>query len=299
MNKSKPLKKKPFEKLTITDNYMFQAVMRDSDRVRPLLEMVLGKIIRKIIVVETEKSKESGYQSRGIRMDVYIEDDENSVYDVEMQTTKKRFLGKRFRYYQSAIDVEHVTKGEDFGKLKTSHIIFITTYDPFGRGWFLYPFSTLCPWDSSIKMRDSSFRYVLNTKGTTDANGHPVSPEIKELLAYMDGKSPQSEYTRMLDDAVKEVKQSEERRLEYMSINTFAADERIVGRYSTYVQSIRDTTYTDDILAGVLKIKPKTINNIRLVIKEHPDWDDDDIADEVIDLEDDDDLPEPWQESGE
>ena len=58
--------KKPFEQLTITDNYMFKMVMRDPNRVKPLLEMVLKKKIRKVVIVETEKTKETGSSSRGI-----------------------------------------------------------------------------------------------------------------------------------------------------------------------------------------------------------------------------------------
>ena len=32
-------------------------------------------------------------------------------------------------------------------------------------------------------------------------------------------------------------------------------------------------------------MKPELLRDIRLVIQEHPDWDDDDVADEVLDLE--------------
>ena len=73
MAKRKSPTRKPFEQLTITDNYMFQAVMRDTKRVKPLLEMVLGKKIQKLEFVEIEKTVENGYDSRGIRMDIYVE----------------------------------------------------------------------------------------------------------------------------------------------------------------------------------------------------------------------------------
>lgn len=278
--------RKPFEQLTITDDYMFKTVMRDPERVKPLLEMVLKKKIRKIEIVETEKTKDPGYNSRGIRMDVYIEDDENTVYDIEMQTAKKRHFGKRFRYYQSAIDVDIVTKGDSVGKLKTSYIIFIITYDQFGKGWYMYPFETLCSWDSSIKMNDAAQWIVLNTTGTKDAKGHEVSAEIKDMLSYMNDGVPRSDYARMLDNAVKEIKQSEERRLEYMSINANAGDLLEVGQYSSYVSSVRDTTFPDDILTAVLKIKLDTLKIIRFVIKAHPDWNDEIVAEKVLDLED-------------
>ena len=52
--------RKLFDQLTITDNYMFEAIMRDPERVKPLLEMVIEKKIRKIILVETEKAQETG-----------------------------------------------------------------------------------------------------------------------------------------------------------------------------------------------------------------------------------------------
>ena len=287
-HEEKTPEKKPFEKLTITDDYMFKMVMRDPDRVKPLLEMVLGKKIRKIEVVETEKTKETGYYSRGIRMDVYIEDDENTVYDVEMQTSKRRYFGKRFRYYQSAIDVDIVRKGESVGKLKTSYIIFITTYDPYGKGWYMYPFEPLCSWDPSIKMNDAATRIVLNTTGTKDAEGHEVSDEIKDMLSYMNDGVPKSDYTKMLDDAVKEIKQSEERKVEYMSINVRDADVMDVGDYRRVVRSVRKNKHnlSDLILADTLDVVPKTIRIVRFVIKLHPDWNDEVIADKVLDLED-------------
>lgn len=280
------LVKKPFEELTITDNYMFQAVMSDPKNVKPLLEMIIGKKISKIVVVEQEKTVETGYTSRGIRMDVYVEDDEDTVYDVEMQASKKRHFDKRFRYYQSAIDVDIVNKGESVGKLKKSLIIFITTYDPYGKGWYIYPFETICSWDSEVRMKDETKRIVLNTKGTKDKEGHEVSEEIKEMLSFMDGKTPKTEYAKMLDAAVHEIRQSEERRREYMSINAERADDKELGRFSGYVNSVRDSQYSDDILINVLKIDGKTLMYVRQVLSEHPDWDDEEVAEEVLNIVD-------------
>ncbi|MBR4776022.1 MAG: Rpn family recombination-promoting nuclease/putative transposase [Lachnospiraceae bacterium] len=280
--------KKPFEALTIADNYMFQSIMRDKKKAKPLLEMVLRKKIKDIIYVEVEKTKETGYRTRGIRMDVYIEDDEKIVYDIEMQGFQKPHFGKRFRYYQSAMDVDVVNKGDSFGKLRKSYIIFFTCYDPYGKGWYMYPFKTICEWDSDIVMDDEAERIVMNVKGYKDKEGHEVSEEIKELLSYMDGNSPKSDYTKMLDEAVKEVKQNEERRSEYMSINTFAADEREMGEYRTYVEQIRgndDGFVADDVLIRVLRIPDRILINVRKVIKEHPDWDDEEVAEEVLALE--------------
>ncbi len=284
MTEQKKRTKKPFDELTITDNYMFQTVMADPKHVRPLLEMVIGKKIRKIEVLTSEKTFETGYDSRGIRMDVYVEDDDNTVYDVEMQASKRRFLGKRFRYYQSSIDVDIVNKGDDYGVLKDSFIIFITTYDPFGKSWYMYPFETICTWDSSIKMKDHAKRIILNTKGTKDKEGHEVSDEIKDMLSYMDGNTPESDYAKMLDNAVKKVKDNQKRRHEYMNLNVFSIDERILGKYSEKVELIRDNNglLSDDTLIKFLKITPEFLHCAREAIEKYPDWDDEDIADYVI-----------------
>lgn len=281
-----PVVKKPFDELTITDNYMFQAVMRDPKNVKPLLEMIIGKRISRIDVAEQEKTVETGYNSRGIRMDVYVEDDEDTVYDIEMQASKKRHFDKRFRYYQSAIDVDIVNKGESVGKLKKSLIIFITTYDPYGKGWYMYPFETICSWDPEVRMKDEAKRIVLNTKGTKDKEGYEVSEEIKEMLSFMDGKAPNTEYAKMLDAAVQEIRQSEERRREYMSINVERADDKELGEYRGYVKSVRDSHYPDEILVDVLKIDGKTLMYVRQVLSEHPDWDDEEVAEEVLNIVD-------------
>ena len=284
MSSTKKRTKKPFDELTITDNYMFQTVMTEPKHVRPLLEMIIGKKIRKIEVLTPEKTVETGYDSRGIRMDVYVEDDENTVYDVEMQASRRRSLGKRFRYYISSIDVDIVNKGDDFGVLKDSFIIFITTYDPFDKGWYMYPFETICSWDNSVKMKDHAKRIILNTKGTKDKEGHEVSVEIKGMLSYMDGNTPDSDYAKMLDDAVKKVKNNQERRNEYMNLNLFAIDERVLGKYSEKVERIRKNNgqLSDDQLIKFMEITPEFLQCVREAIENNPDWDDEDVADYAL-----------------
>ena len=214
MSSIKKRTKKPFDELTITDNYMFQTVMTEPKHVRPLLEMVIGKKIRKI----------------------------------------------------------------------DSFIIFITTYDPFDKGWYMYPFETICTWDSSVKMKDHAKRIILNTKGTNDKEGHEVSDEIKGMLSYMDGNTPDSDYAKMLDDAVKKVKDNQERRNEYMNLNLFAIDERVIGKYSKVVEQIRNNNglLSDEMMVKFMNITPEFLQCVREAIENNPDWDDEDVADYAI-----------------
>ena len=277
--------RKPFDQLTITDNYMFQAVMKDEIRAKKLLEIILGCKIRKLKVHEAEKTEESGYNSRGIRMDVYLEDDENTVYDIEMQPSRKRYLPKRFRYYQASMDVATLNKGDGFGKLKKSFIIFFVTYDLFKEDRYRYTFKTYCEENKDIELEDDATKIVFNTKGKVGQ----ISDEVKALLAYMDGQAPTSEYTKELDDAVKSVKENEVMRMDYMSINANNFEQQELGTYKTYVKMVRKNMgrMADDAIMSFMDITPILLSNIRLVITQHPDWDDEEVADEVLDMDED------------
>ena len=65
---------KPIEELTIVDDFMFGAVMRDPRLCKPLLELVLDVKIRKIEYPELQKTIGERYGSKSIRLDVYVED---------------------------------------------------------------------------------------------------------------------------------------------------------------------------------------------------------------------------------
>ena len=104
------------------------------------------------------------------------------------------------------------------------------------------------------------------------------------MLSYMVRNAPESDYARMLDDVVKNVKRNQERRHEYMNLNVFATDERVLGMYSKVVEQIRgsDALVSDEILVKILKISPEFLSCVRKTIEENPDWDDEDVADYAI-----------------
>ena len=76
---------KNWEDLTISDDYMFKLVMRRKRICKKMLERILKVKIFDITYLETEKSMTATPDSKGIRLDVYVEDDQHTVYNVEMQ----------------------------------------------------------------------------------------------------------------------------------------------------------------------------------------------------------------------
>lgn len=85
-----------------------------------VLEAILDEPIHDIKYLGEELSLKAGYESKGVRLDVYVEDEAHTVYDVEMQVGSEtdEELAKRMRYYQSQMDADHLARGKDYVELK-------------------------------------------------------------------------------------------------------------------------------------------------------------------------------------
>ncbi len=56
--------------------------------------------------------------ARGIRLDVYVDDDKGTIYNIEMQAANNDNLPKRSRYYESLTDLDILELGATFRRLK-------------------------------------------------------------------------------------------------------------------------------------------------------------------------------------
>ena len=270
---------KPIEELTIVDDFMFGAVMSDSRYCKPLLELALGVKIRKIEYPEPQKAIKERYASKSVRLDVYVEDDAGTVYDVEIQTTDKKNLPRRTRYYQGMIDLRILEKGGDYKALRKSFVIFICTYDPFGQGRWVYTFENLCKEDTRIALDDGAAKVILNTKGRVGE----INADLKALLRYMDGAAPESAYTLALDNAVMAIRTDEKWRRDYMLLSEKLQESKRLGEHTRSVAQVRKFRHRfgADELAEIYILHPKAVQAILDAIDAHPDWDDETIAENV------------------
>ncbi|MEL3905900.1 MAG: PD-(D/E)XK nuclease family transposase [Treponema sp.] len=81
---------KNFDDLTIIDDYIFCTVMEDPELCKELLTMLLQDKVGKIIKLFRQKPIETQIASKGVRLDIMIEDEDGKIYDVEMQTTDQK-----------------------------------------------------------------------------------------------------------------------------------------------------------------------------------------------------------------
>ena len=218
---------KPWEELTIQDDYMFKLIMGVKRICLSLLQSILHVEIADIHYLETEKSVDARYQGKGIRMDVYVRDDANTVYNIEMQVRmpEGKSLFKRTRYYQSMIDADLLETGADYDDLNKTIIIFICPFDPFGKGRHIYTFRSFCAEDKTLELSDDATKIFLNAKGTLN----DVDESIKAFLDYVNGIVCNDPLVRAIDEEIRRIKEEHEERVSYMTFAMKMMEERKEG----------------------------------------------------------------------
>ena len=225
-------RKKQLKELTIKDNFMFGAVMMDEENCKGLLERVL-QIPIDHVEISKEKSIVYHPEYKGVRLDVYAKDENQTRYNVEMQVQKKPALGKRSRYYQSQMDMELLLAGEDYAELPNTYVILICDFDPFGEEKYQYTFQIACRESSEVNLEDGRTIIFLSTHGKNESE---VPEELVTLLQYMREDVNGSEreyhdsYVERLQKFIREVKSNREMEERFMVFEEMLREERAEGR---------------------------------------------------------------------
>ena len=211
---------KTLKELNLEDDFLFAQVMSDKDICKEFLEKLLELQIEKIEMPENQKTIDLVLESKGIRLDIYVKDENNTVYNVEMQRGKHKNIPKRLRYYQGNIDLDLINKGEDYRKLAKSYIIFICTFDLFNKGRHKYTFETVCKEDNSIRLEDDINKIILNTKGIMK----DLNDEIIEFLKYVEHSDSETadkakgDLVKIIHNRVIEVKNNPKVEAQFMTL---------------------------------------------------------------------------------
>ena len=76
--------RKPFEGLTISDDFMFCKVMEHESLCRPFLEMLFSAQIDKITYLSSQNTVTTNLGAKTVRLDVLVKDEDGTSYDIEM-----------------------------------------------------------------------------------------------------------------------------------------------------------------------------------------------------------------------
>ena len=196
--------------LTIKNNFMFAAVMSDEENCKGFLERALSMKVDHV-EISTEKNIVYHPEYKGVRLDVYAKDENNTRYNIEMQVLKQPALGRRSRYYQSQMDMELLLKGCEYAELPDSYVIFLCDFDPFGKGKYRYTFWTACEETEKASLKDGRCIMFLNTRGE---NAEEVPKELVSFLKFVHAdlkesqKDFQDDYVRQVQKSVTHIRES-------------------------------------------------------------------------------------------
>jgi conserved hypothetical protein (putative transposase or invertase) len=189
--------KQEIRKLSLFNDFIFAKIMSNKDNCKHLLELILEKKISYIETVDYQKTIKSLIDAKGVRLDVYVKDDEEKSYDIEVQVAHEKNIAKRARYYGSMIDNDLLYVGDDYSELSESFIIFICPFDILGKGEYKYVFRTACL-EIGDALDDGLTKIFINTK----AKDKCENKELREFLSYMEDKSIilESDYMKKIDE---------------------------------------------------------------------------------------------------
>ena len=243
---------KPIEELTFTDDFMFGRIMQNPEICKGLLERLLEIKIEKVEYPSLQKSISPHYKSKGVRLDVYIQDS-NRIFDIEIQNFLDENLPKRTRYYQSMMDIDLLLKGNNYTQLKESFVIFVCKEDFFGENMPCYFFTNTCRDKPDLQLGDKSYKVIFNAS----AFENEKNLEKKSILEYIIDKKSTSEFTTKLDTLVEQTKLNEIFKGDYMAwgLAEFDAEQR--GKKEGYSAGV-----SDGIQQGEYKAKIETAKNL-------------------------------------
>lgn len=224
-------RRKTLQELTFKDNFMFAAVMLDEENAKGVIERALDIQVDHV-EISYEKSIVYNPEYRGIRLDVYLKDDKNRHFNVEMQVANTEIL-KRSRYYHSQIDMELLSTGIDYEQLPETYVIFICDYDPIGLGKYKYTRCQMIEEDRDYHYDDGSYTIFLSTVGT---NEDEVSKDLVNFLKYVGAEFEESqkdysdEFVKRLQKSVEKIKFDREMGRRHMLIEELMKEEYNAGK---------------------------------------------------------------------
>ena len=221
-----------FEDLKISNDFMFKEVMKSNKELcKRLVGSIMQQEIEDIVYIDTEKTMQPYYDSRGIRLDVILADENHTRYNLEMQARNViskagvALLPKRTRYYQSVIDMDMLKKGQDFDQLNPLVLIFICTFDFYKEGRYVYTFKSRCLENLELELANDVTVKLVNAKG----NQGQINDLLKNFLQYVMTNKPVDDFTKDVERQVWAVKNDKKAREEYMVLQAKIREHEIVA----------------------------------------------------------------------
>ncbi len=218
----------PLSELPLHNDFMFGQVMRNEKICKLFLEELLGIEIQWIKFLDKQKDLSDSNEYHGVRLDVYLKDENGTVFNVEIQADRRDDLPRRVRFYQSGIDRSELSKGASYASLSESYIIFVCNFDCFHIGKAVGERVSFLK-GTETPYEDGSHVYFLNSR-YTEANASKPILEFLDLIRTNDmEKLYETRLGQMTRDCMQEVRSDRGKEKSYMTYMQKMLDERLIG----------------------------------------------------------------------
>ena len=208
---------KNYEDLEFTDDFLFCKILKNDPKLaKEIVEVILGREIGDLAMAVSQRSLQFTPYDHGVRLDIYASDDNDVIYNIEMQTVSDSDIGKRTRYYHSMISLDQLEKGKQYRELPQSFVIFICKQAPAALKSDLpvFTFRNICEEDASVELNDEAVTVIVNAAGSREG----LSEQMRSFLDYIETSEVSDKLTGLLNREVETARRSEKWRLEYMTL---------------------------------------------------------------------------------
>ncbi len=219
-----------WEKLPLSNDFMFCRVMSNPDVCAELIRRLLHIPVERLEEVHAQKGIAIAPDAKGVRFDVYVKDSAR-VFDIEIQTVQRPDIARRARFYQAAIDYDSIAKGQPYGVLKESYILFLCTFDPFRLGLPVYEVRQVFAHDVNVpytiynEYNDGMHKVFYNCTAYEQEEDTQVQTFLKYLYTGHSGDA----YTERLDELVYKARQNTNWKGEYMTLEMIKTEQQEIG----------------------------------------------------------------------
>lgn len=218
-----------WEELTIANDRMFSMVMENNAICRELLRRIFPELaIDRVQRVTVQKQVNTPLDARTVRFDVYIRDDQQRTYIVEMQVANRQNLPYRLRYYLEQVDHSILGPGDNYEKLAgyPTYVVFFCDFDYYGQDRSEYRFEWRNIDQPDLVAGTGQQLVVFNARASTFHDSIGVAGFLKLMHNQIAVGDPLVE---QVTQEMERVKQDPERRRDYMKYELDLMDARSDG----------------------------------------------------------------------
>lgn len=227
---------KAFEELNLIDNFLFGVALGHEVHGPLIAKTILETILQREVKIRNINPEKTLFPPKpdlhGVRLDAYIEEGAIDVcpgdifnLEPEKEGRKKKHLPKRSRFYHSRIDGHNLKSGQPYTALPTTWVIFITSFDPFGKNRMVYTIRNHCVELPEMNYDDGAvtlFLYVHGKKGN-------APKKLREMLNYFSNTSRENACNSdlvSLQSCIDDIKTDPRIKEAYMDFDEFIQYER-------------------------------------------------------------------------